>query len=786
MRKWLRRTGWTLAAGVVLAGGVWLLCPRPALYGDIGFSTAVEDRDGGLLRLGLAADGRYRLFTPLNDIAPAAVEATLLYEDAHFFRHPGVNPASLLRAAWTTYVTRERTVGASTISMQLARLRFGIDSGNIPGKLWQILRALQLERHYDKRQLLEAYLNLAPYGGNVEGIGTASRVYFGKPAAELTTLEALTLAVVPQDPNARQPGPDGGGAELTAARLRLFEAWRAAHPEDTGLASRLALPLPARGIGALPFRAPHFADLVLARHARPGVLRTTLRPGLQRLAETAVAEHVARRRDEGIRNAAVLIVDTRDTSIAALVGSADWFNAAIDGQVNGVTARRSPGSALKPFIYAQALDQGLIHPMTLLKDAPVRYAAYTPENFDQGFVGPVFARDALIYSRNVPALNLAARLENPDFYAFLQQAGIGELQPRGFYGLAIALGGVEVTMEEVGALYGMLGNGGVLRPPALLAANAVPRPGQRLLSPEAAFITRQMLAGNPRPGRRALPVARETAFIPWKTGTSYAFRDAWTAGLVDHYAVVVWVGNFDGSGNPAFVGRQAAAPLFFRLADALRAREPALADTPPSAAGLNVSRVEVCAASGDLPGRHCPRTTQAWFIPGVSPIRVSDVFRAVHIDTETGLRACPGVTRNTELRVYEFWSTDLLELFRRAGLPRRTPPPFAPHCPLTDTAATGAPPRIITPQPTVVYSLRPGRLAAERIPFTASADADTRSLFWFVDGRFLGRTAPDEALFWRPRPGRYRVRVADDLGRADSVAVRVSLLPEIAARGTPP
>ncbi len=771
---------WSLLLAGLLAG-IWLLCPRPSLYGDTSFSTAVFDREGGLLRLGLAADDRYRLKTPLEQIAPAAVEATLLYEDLWFYRHPGVNPVSLLRAAWTTYVAGDRVMGASTITMQLARLRFDIDSRSLMGKMLQILRALQLERHYSKNQILEAYLNLAPYGGNVEGIGTASRIYFAKPAAQLTTLEALTLAVIPQDPNARRPRAAGEPPGLTAARMRAFELWLQAHPADMDLASRVAMRLPVRGSDELPFRAPHFVDRILLRGNGEGRLHTTLSPGLQAMAEDAVTTYITERRDAGLTNAAVMLVDTRDVSVAALVGSADWHNAAISGQVNGTAARRSPGSALKPFIYALALDQGLIHPMTLMEDAPVRYGAYTPENFDQGFMGPVFARDALIYSRNVPAVTLAAQLEAPDFYGFLQKAGIDAMQPRGFYGLAIALGGIEVTMEEMVALYAALANGGVQRELAFLRRQAQPRPGLPLFSAEASFITREMLAANPRPGQLA-SLRDGDSYIPWKTGTSFAFRDAWSMGLVGPYVVAVWVGNFSGEGNPAFVGARAAAPLFFRLADALKYRGIDPENYRPDTDDLNVRRVEVCAPTGDLPNRYCPQTARAWFIPGVSPIKVSDIYRPVRVSPVTGRRLCPGLSPGqggpAVTEVYEFWPSNLLSLFRQAGLPRRTPPPFAEDCSLTDTATTGMAPRIRTPQSTVVYSLRPRQLADERIAFQASADADAQKLFWFVDDRFLGSSPPGKALLWQPRPGRYQVRVVDDLGRADGVTIQVDLLPQ--------
>lgn len=778
MRRGIRLCAWVGLAVALISVAAWLLCPKPTLYGDTGFSTAVYARNGELLRLTLAPDDRYRLFTPLEDIAPEAIEATLRYEDQWFFIHPGFNPLSLLHAAWVTYVLQNRVTGGSTITMQLARLRFNIDSSTIPGKIVQILRAIQLERHYSKREILEAYLNLAPYGGNVEGMGTASLIYFGKPAAALTTVEALSLAVVPQDPNSRYPRPNGGPEELRAARIRLYKSWLKTHPDDADLSQRVGRPILARSRDDLPFRAPHFVRMVLQRHPDGGRVYTTLKPKMQHLVERRIDRYIASHGHLGIHNAAVMIVDTRDASVRALAGSADWFNVSIHGQVNGATAQRSPGSAMKPFIYALGLQEGLIHPMTLMKDAPARYGAWSPENFDHGFMGPILARDALVYSRNVPAVALAARLSHPDLYALLQQAGVDGLAPRGHYGLALALGGFEISMMKISAMYAALAHGGELRPLTLLKFRATPRPGQRLISPEASFITLQMLSRNPK--LHPAPEAAEAhePWVAWKTGTSSGFRDAWSIGVLGHFVIAVWAGNFSGEGNPAFVGRTAAGPLLFSLVNALVGRHPELARPPSAPEGLNVRRIKMCAPTGGLPGRYCPHTTKAWFIPGVSPITVSNIYRTVRINPDTGLRLCMGMPGPATTKVYAFWPSDLLELFHRAGLPRRTPPSFAPGCAFDQTAVDGQRPRIVSPQYGAVHALRPDRLNKERIAFHAVTGTAVQRVYWFVDNRYVGHTAPGETLLWQAEPGDFLVRAVDDLGRADTARLQVRLLPE--------
>lgn len=766
---------WLLAVPVA----IWIFCPKPELYGDTPFSTAVYDAHGRLLRLTLASDGRYRLFTPLDEMAPAAVQGTLLYEDQQFYRHPGVNPARLAEAFWTTYVRRTRRVGASTITMQLARIRFQVDSSTVGGKLKQILRAIQLERHYSKRQILEAYLNLAPYGGNVEGIGTASLVYYAKPASQLALNEALSLCVIPQNPEARTPSPRGGPAELDAARLRLAELWVVAHPGDARQMPLLKLRLLSHDTAELPFLAPHFVQQVLAGvpAGSQGRVTTTLDLGLQSLVEKQVRAYVARARAQGIDNAAVLLVDYRDMGVKALVGSADFHDAAIDGQVNGTDAKRSPGSALKPFIYGLALQQGLIHPLTLLKDAPVRFGTYTPENFEHTFVGPLSATQALVQSRNVPAVDLLAELRKPGFYGLLQQAGITDLRSEDYYGLALALGGAEVTMQEMLRLYAALPNGGVMRP-LRFTADQKPADGPALLSPEASFLTLEMLGDNPRLDTTAVSTESGDPFpVYWKTGTSFAFRDAWSVGVFGPYVMAVWVGNFDGSSNAAFVGREAAGPLFFDLVDELHDRVGGFARFRADPRGLNVRRVAVCTDTGDLPNRYCPRTTETWFIPGVSPIRMSDIYRRVGIDTRTGRRACQPGAADVRYQVYEFWPSDLLKLFREAGIQRRVPPPFDKGCSLDLIAGEGVPPHISSPQSGVTYSLPSDQLSTAQVSFTAVTDADTRTLFWFVDDRFVGNTPRDRPFFWPMKPGSYSVRVVDDQGRVDVKQMLVDLVP---------
>jgi penicillin-binding protein 1C len=737
------------------------LWPHQPLAERVPLSTAVWSADGELLRVTLAADDQYRLWPPLSQMSPVLKEAFLIKEDRWFYWHPGVNPVSLVRAATRTSLGRGRQ-GGSTLTMQLARLLYRQDTRTPAGKLRQIGTALWLEARCSKREIFEAYLNLAPFGGNVQGAGAASRIYFGEAPDHVSLGEAVTLAVIPQHPSGRA-GRTARDQGLLKARTQLARLWLARHPRASESDRRqLDSPVIARPEFAMPQQAPHFVDALLAgRVGKPSRVDTTLDASLQRLLERQVRGYTSEFGDRGIHNVSALLVDPAEMSVKAWIGSADYWNVSIDGQVNGVLAKRSPGSTLKPFIYALAIDQGVLHPRTILRDAPTSFGPFTPENFDGRFFGPVSAQEALVRSRNVPAVWAAMQLRQPTLYQFLQTAGVSRLQSEEHYGLALALGGGEVTMEELAGLYAMLANQGVLH--RLRTERAAQRdPGVRLLSAEAAFITLDMLRHNPRPDDDGSLPVRGRWPVAWKTGTSWGFRDAWTAGVVGPYVLVVWIGNFAGEGNPSFVGIDAAAPLFFRIADGLNMAR-AEQRVPPLVPPAGVSRVRVCLASGDLPNVDCPQTVETWYIPGKSPIRVSQLHRAVAIDVTTGRAACPPYSPDTtRFEVFEFWSSDMLKLFREAGMPRRTPPAM-PSCSSDDSADA---PRIASPLRNVSYTLRRSKPESV-IALEASAAADVRNVFWFDGRALIAKVSIGKGAFaWRPATdGAHLIRLIDDHGR---------------------
>jgi len=749
--------------------------PRPELNTFVSYSNVILDNKDNLLKITLADDDRYRIHEKLNNVSPKLIAATILYEDQHYYSHRGVDYLALIRAFWVTYVLHGRRVGASTIAMQVARLRWNIASHTFVGKIMQILRAIQLTRHYSKNEILNVYLNMAPYGRNIEGIAAASLIYFNKKPSQLSLPEALTLAVIPQNPNKRNPTTNKGYNHLSIARSNLLKRWLDKYPDDSSKEKLFSLKLNVRAPEDLPFVAPHFVNFINERQPRwqKGYIPTTLNRKYQQQLDSIIKSYVSEKKHLGIHNAAALLINYQTMELLAMSGSADYYNDNLQGQVNGVLAKRSPGSTLKPFVYALAMDEGLVHPMTLMKDAQRRFAGFTPENYDRRFLGPIIVRDALIQSRNVPAVTLQSKLKKFKLYDFLKQADIKKLKKESYYGLALGLGGAEVSMLELVKLYSTLANLGQFKNLNALREEKM-NTAKTLLSAESAFLVLDILKDNSRPDTTGFSFDNEMKNdVAWKTGTSWAYRDAWAVGVSGPYVLAVWIGNFKGEGNDAFVGRSAAGPLMFSVLDAIFPSQGWKVNNLIENKSLNLKKVKVCKNTGDLYSKHCPVSAYSWFIPGVSPIKVSDIYRSIPIENATGLRACWHQPGKTKMQVFEFWSSDFLQLFQQAGISLKTPPKFSATCNLDQKSSTGQLPVIRAPQATLKYVIRSDNKASQKIPFSAVVDSDVEQLYWFVSDKYVGSSKRGEAFIWNAISGNFVVRVVDDAGRAASVLIDV-------------
>jgi penicillin-binding protein 1C len=534
-------------------------------------SPVVLDRNGAWLRALPVEKGRWRIRADLARTDPSFVRRLIGLEDARFALHPGVDGAAALRAAATAALRGQVVSGASTLTMQTARL-LEPRPRNLGSKLVEMARALQLEARLSKPEVLALYLTLAPYGGNLEGVRAASLAYFGHEPETLTPGEQALLIALPQSPEARRPDRHPEAARraraLVLQRLAKARLIGASDAEEAG-----ADPLPRRA--PFPALAWHAAG-ELARRAEAGQasVTSTLDGALQARLQTLAAQTAAAQGPQ--TTAAILVVEIRTRAVRAAVASAGLDRPG--GWVDMTTALRSPGSALKPFIYGFAFDDGLAAPDTVIEDAPRRYDDYEPENFDRTFHGKVTAREALTYSLNVPAVATLAKLGPAAFEARLQSAGVRMVRPRAASaaaGLPLALGGEGVTLRDLAVLYAALGDGGVAKPLAWTDGEARLRPhqaGARIMRAETAQQVLDILRETPPPkGRAPAALTRLGPRMAYKTGTSYGYRDALAVGVAGGYAFVVWTGRADGGARGGLTGRDAALPLLFDAADAIDA-----------------------------------------------------------------------------------------------------------------------------------------------------------------------------------------------------------------------
>jgi penicillin-binding protein 1C len=565
------------AVGLILTGvfAAWVvsLGPLPLAQAQQ-VSTTIVDRNGKLLRAYAMADGRWRLpVDARTGVDPGYLKLLLAYEDRRFYSHSGVDPFALGRAA-LQLITRGHIVsGGSTITMQLARLMEPRRERSVSAKLRQMVRALEIEQQLTKDQILDLYLALAPFGGNLEGVRAASIAYFGKEPKRLSLTESALLVALPQSPETRRVDryPDVARAARDRVLDRMVEDSRVS---DEDAAQAKAKPVP-RLRKPMPILAPHSADQAIATVKDADVIRLTLDGSLQKVLE-ALARDRAAALGPNI-SVAIVAVDNESGDVLARIGSPDYFDDRRAGQVDMTRAVRSPGSTLKPFIYGLAFEDGFVHPESLIDDRPIRFGSYAPENFDMTFQGTVPVRKALQLSLNVPAIALLDRVGASRLSSRLKQAGASLVLPKDEApGLAMGLGGVGVTLQDLVQLYSGLARLGTTRPLREIAKDE-PRDSLRLMDQVAAWQVGNVLIGTPPPENG--PHNR----IAFKTGTSYGYRDAWSVGFDGRLTIGVWVGRPDGAPVPGLVGRTAAAPILFD-AFARTGKLPAALPKPPKGA----------------------------------------------------------------------------------------------------------------------------------------------------------------------------------------------------------
>lgn len=753
----------SISAIVLFAVLSALLIPFPAEKLAPPPSIVVYDRNGEMLRAFLSEDEMWCMPVIADKISPSLKKAVLTYEDKYFRWHFGVNPISIFRAAIVNLKAGRIMQGASTITMQVARM-MEPKPRTFGNKLIEMFRALQLELRFSKNEILTCYFNMAPYGGNIVGIGAAAHLYFNKSPDKISLGEAALLAAIPNSPNALRPDIFPEAAKQAREKVlnillknnRITEAQK-----DEALSE----PIP-NGRFDLPFKTPHLSTKLVERFPEKKNLRTTVDADIQLLAEKTLQTHLAPLRSRGISNGAIVVIENENRDVLAMVGSYDFWDTANNGQVNGAMSPRSPGSALKPFIYALGMDAGLITPKSLLYDVPVEYRNYRPVNYDETFHGVVTVEEALIRSLNVPAVNLYAQMGENGIYAFVNEAGLTTLpKPKDYYGLSLILGGCEVTLLELTNLYAGLANGGRFQPYRFLQ-DEPSQGGKSLLSEGACFILSEMLSQLRRPD---LPSSWEyTVDLPkiaWKTGTSYGHRDAWSIGYTPKYTIGVWAGNFDGNGVPELVGAETAAPILFSLFSSLeKSKQSAWFIQPAS-----VKKRQVCTVSGMPLSKHCASARNEYYLPGISPIQECDIHKVILVDKATGTRLCSHcrIGREYEEKIVEQWPAEIATWMERSGYPMDKIPPHFPDC---SQVVSGEKPVIRSPSPDTEYKIRPAvALKYQKILLDASVSNRTKKIYWFLDGKMVFSGDPKEKVFITPKIGPHTVLCLDDEGRSSEM-----------------
>jgi len=768
-----RRINWRrcLAVAAVLIGlEVLDRCfPLPVPGRDSPYAVVVVARDGTPLRAFPGDDHVWRHPVSLKEVSQLYLDALVAYEDRAFRWHPGVNPHALARAGWQRLRYGRVVSGGSTITMQVARI-LQPTPRTLTGKFIQIARALQIEHHYSKDEILTLYINNAPMGGVLEGVEAASRAYLGKPSSRLTHAEAALLTVLPQMPSRLRPDRFPERAQLARDKVlrRLKGRWT-----DADIADAITEPVYAQTLRA-PMLAPLLAERLKRNSGRQTRIHTTIDAAAQSTVEVLLLDR-ARGLPPRVSIAAIAM-DNRTLDVVAYAGSADFTDKARFSDIDMAQASRSPGSALKPFLYGFALDDGLIHSESLLSDVPQSFSGYEPGNFQQSFHGAVSVSEALVKSMNVPAVQVLEQLGTERFVALLRRGGLKLEFPKGAgANLSVILGGAGTSLENLVGAYASLARQGLAVEPRLLPEAPVLE--RRMMSEGAAFIVRDVLESGGPVGRMIDGRGSPYRGFAWKTGTSFGFRDAWAVGVSDRYTIGVWVGRPDGTPNPGFFGANVAAPLlsdiFTALPDALN-----IGVTPPPS---TVTQARICWPLGTraegTDDRQCPVQRTAWLLDGAAPATFPDSQRAGSplftylVDRATSERVSAECARQPFDRVETVRWPALLEPWLEPGLLQKSSPPrWAANC----AAAAHHAGDTIT-----ITGLRDGAVL-RRPPSAAEPKArleirgSDAIVNWMVNGRMIARqnaTLPHVLSF--PEPGRYDITVFDDYGHYGRISVSV-------------
>lgn len=734
---------------------------------EIAYSQVITDRHGVVLHAFLSNDDKWRMKTELWEVSPGFLRAIENKEDRWFRWHFGVNPIAIGRAVAQNILAGKKESGASTITMQVVRL-LEPRPRTLLSKLIESWRATQLELHLSKDEILTLYITLLPYGGNIEGVKAASLLYFDRLPTTLSLAQCVELAVIPNKPTTLRIGESN--PSIVPQRNKWLSIFKERGVFDASqLQSALTEPNSMQRVDA-PKRAPHFAWLMKRKFPNEPTVQTLLSARVQNVAQTLAYNYVQRIKLLGIHNAAVVVVNNTTRAVEAYIGSPNFEDKQHHGEVDGTIAIRSPGSALKPAVYAMGFDKGLCTPKSAINDVPINFDGYAPDNFDKKFNGKVTVEQALAQSLNIPAVKVTNELGVLPLVQKLAELGFNQIKKdERKMGLSLSLGGCGVRLTELAGLYSCFANGGVFAPLKFIPSDTLQRSVTKPFSAASSFMITEILTSLTRPD---MPLGYESTRLPkvaWKTGTSYGRRDAWSVGYNKQYTIAVWIGNFDGSGNPLITGASLATPLLFDIFNSLQT-----ATTNVSLEWFvqptNLDFRLVCAESGLPPNEFCSNTIMDYFIPTVSNAQKCEHLKEVAISADGKYSYCTTCLPSAgyKKQLYPNLAPDLIAFYRAEHIQFLEPPTHNPAC--TRIFEESAP-KITSPTNGKEYIIN--RNDKDPMLLSCSCANDVHTVYWFVNDKLIAQTSAQEHIFFTPVRGKNKISCSDDKGRNSNVYITV-------------
>lgn len=735
---------------------------------NIEYGQLVLARDSSVLHIYLTKDEQWRMKTRLDEITPELKKAILYKEDKYFRWHPGINPIAITRAVFNNVIKRKRTSGASTITMQVARM-LSPKKRTYVNKAIEMFRALQLEVHHTKDEILQMYLNLVPYGSNIQGVKAASILYFNKMPDQLSLAEITALSIIPNRPNSLTIGRHN--KHIVQERNKWLNRFQANNLfSKTAIKDALNEPLTAYRHSA-PKRVPQLAyRLSNQRSTNPEII-TTIDASIQQKAEDIVSAYSSNLQLNNIHNAAAIIINNNTNEVVAYIGSPDFSDNEHNGQVDGIMAARSPGSTLKPILYSVCIDRGLISPKSIITDVPINYDGYAPENYDLEFRGKISIEDALRYSLNIPAVKLLDKVGVAQFINTLAYNGVSTVwDDKDKLGLSMILGGCTIRLDELSAIYSSYANEGKYANIKYTSTDTITNSDRRVCSPEAAYMITNILKELHRPD---LPNLSDNAVgipkIAWKTGTSYGRKDAWSIGYNKEYTIGVWVGNFDGTGVPELNGAGSATPLLFKLFNSIASNtSEEWLDTPD---GLQTRYV--CKQSGLLPNSYCTEQVADLYIPGITNYTQCNHLKEVKLSAEEDFSYCTAClpANGYKIKQYPNIEGDLAAYYDLSNISYDKVPPHNPKC---GRMFDGSAPTITSLTDKSTYIIVDKE--QQKLQLKCTASNDVKKVYWYINDKYYTTTNVGEDAFFIPETSTIKISCADDKGRNVDINIKIQFI----------